>query len=130
MIVIKKKAKPHYKFGGSSYGLHRTYRYGGSGIFSNIMGKKILKDGITKVINSSAKAKLGSKLVNAVVDGASNAVKNQTTKEIENLAANLINRKRKTNNATDSGDIEKYIANIPTIESIEHIIKGSGIVLD
>ena len=138
MIVKRISKAPKYRYGGSSYSIHRSkYRYGGSGIFTNLIGRKLLEGNTVKnLINSISKSKITQKAASAVVDGATNAVKEQTQKGVEGVI-NIIKKRPKGGNKQkrEHRDIvnrltQDFASTIPTTSSIEGIIRGKGIVYD
>ena len=80
-MIVKRYPSLKYRYGGSSRSNRTKYRYGGNGIFS--IGRKLLGDNIKNIINTISKSKMTQKVASAVLDGASNAVKTQTQKGLE-----------------------------------------------
>ena len=143
MIVKRLYVPPtRYRYGGTSQPSHRIqYRYGGSGIFSNLLGRKLSGDTVKNLINTMSKSKIAQKTANAVLTGASEAVKNQTQKGIEDLAASAINGLKTKHKAYKTKKQYQDIVNsvvqrlnaipdIPTTSSIEGIVSGKGIIYD
>ena len=138
MIVKRKSTSSNYRRGGTSHLSYSKYRYGGSGFFSNIIGRRLVQDNIKNLINSASKSKLGQKVADALVEGAKGAIKTQTQKGIEELATNALHKiKKKHRRSKEQDDIVNTAiqslatVNIPTTSSIEGIIKrGRGIVYD
>ena len=68
-------------------------RYGrkshGSGIFTNLIGRKLLQDGVKKLINTVSKSNIAHKAVNAVQHGVTNTIKSQNQKGLEDLASTV-----------------------------------------
>ena len=123
--------KHSYRYGGSSrHSVRRRYRYGGSGIFSNLLKKTLERNNnIQKLINSVSKPDISQKVVDAVVNGSTNALKSGTQKGIEKAASvlkvstqkgidSIVNKKKKKENRQA---IKAAIDKLPT---------GGGIVLD
>ena len=120
--------KNNYRSGGpSKCSKRRRYRYGGSSIFSNLLGRTLVRDNVQKLINSVSKPKIAQKVVDAVLDGSSNALKTATQKGIEGTAGvlktatqkgidSIVNRKKKNRQ-----DIRK---------AIEKLAVGNGIVYE
>ena len=105
-MIIKHK----YRSGGSSQcNNRRKYRYGGSSIFSNLLGRTLVRDNVQKLINSVSKPKISQKIIDAVVDGSANALKTATQKGIDSI----INKKKN----------RRIIK-----EAIEKLTVGNGIV--
>lgn len=124
--------KHSYRYGGSSrHSVRRRYRYGGSGIFSNLLKKTLVRNNIQKLINSVSKPDISQKVVDAVVNGSTNALKSGTQKGIEKAASvlkvstqkgidSIVNKKKKKENRQA---IKAAIDKLPTSG-------GGGIVLD
>ena len=142
MIVKRIFTQSRYRRGGSAHLKHSIYRYGGSSIFSNLIGKRFFQDNVKHLINSVSKSKLAQKATNAALDGATNAIKTQTQKGIEELTSNVIanigkkkKNKKQKKRSKEQQDILNSVtqglttADIPTTSSIEGII-GKGIVYD
>ena len=142
-MIIKHKPASSYRRGGISHLKYSKYRYGGSGIFSNMFGKKLIQDNVNHLINRVSKSQVGQKAADAVLAGTKSAIKSQTKKGIEELATQAVNKiKEKTNKkkhtrTKEQNDILKTAIqsltpiNIPKTSAIEGIIKsGKGIVYD
>ena len=117
-----------------SRGGKKRYVYGGSGMFSSI-AKKLF----SKAINSAAKRGLAQKVVNAVVNGATNATQKaaeNVVKEAYNVAGPHLKKliKRSSRGKNESGAAKKRKLNINSVIEgdidINKIIDGSGIVFD
>ena len=115
-----------YRYGGSSYTNQSKYSYGGGGILSNLIRRTINGDTIKKLINTVSKSNLIHKAANAVQEGATNAVKAQTQKGLENLTSAVINSgsKKKQRSKEQRDIVNASTRSIPTIHS------GKGIVYD
>ena len=122
-MIIKHK----YRSGGSSESSNRRrYRYGGSGVFSNLLGRTLVRGNVQKLINSVSNPKIAQKVVDAVVDGSANALKTATKKGIEGSASVL---KTATQKGIDS--IINRKKNRQAIKkAIEKLAVGNGIVYD
>ena len=122
-MILKHK----YRSGGSSQcNNRRRYRYGGFSIFSNLLGRTLVRDNVQKLINSVSKPKITQKLVDAVVNGSTNALKTATQKGIEGTASAL---KTATQKGIDS-IINKKKNRRAIKEAIEKLTVGNGIVYD
>lgn len=140
MIMKPDTSRTSRRYGGRSLNLHRTkYRYGGNGIFSNLIGRKLLSgDNVKKLINAVSKSNVIQKAANAVQDGATSAIKSQTQKGLEELASRVISqpkkkkKKRTREHQNILNTVTQHIADtIPTTASIEGIVRrGKGIVYD
>ena len=72
------------------YGRKSPHHYHhGSGIFTNLIGRKLLQDGVKKLINTVSKSNIARKAVNAVQQGVTNTIKSQTQKGLEELASTV-----------------------------------------
>ena len=67
----------------------KSPRHHGSGIFTNLIGRKLLQDGVKKLINTVSKSNIARKAVNAVQQGVTNTIKSQTQKGLEELASTV-----------------------------------------
>ena len=115
-----------YRSGGSSQcGSRRRYRYGGSSIFSNLLGRTLVRDSVQKLINSATKPGITQKVVDAVVDGSTNALKTAAQKGIEGTASAV---KTATQRGIDS--IIKKKNRQAINKAIEKLTVGKGIVYD
>ena len=83
----------------------KSPRHHGSGIFTNLIGRKLLQDGVKKLINTVSKSNIAHKAVNAVQHGVTNTIKYQTQKGLEDLASTVVyniqkkkQKKKNTNN--------------------------------
>ena len=133
-----RNSPPRYKFGGSCHSHYSKYRYGGSGIFSNLIGKRLIQDNIKHLINTTSKSKFAQKATDAVLEGAVNAVKTQTQKGLEHLTSTLANKSKKKKGLKKRSESQGEIINtlihklsdsIPRNSSIVDI-NGKGIVYD
>ena len=126
MIVKRYPSSSRYRYGVSSHSNRSKYRYGGSGIFT--IGRKLLGDNVKNLINSISKSKITQKAASAVLDGASNAIKTQTHKGLEELTSSAINNLKKKSKVKERQDIvNSVIQNLATIPSS---VSGTGIVYD
>ena len=122
--------KHNYRSGGSSqYSARRRYRYGGSGIFSNLLKRTLVRDNIQKLTNSVSKPDISQKVVDAVVNGSTDALKSGTQKGIEKAASVL---KVSTQKGIDSiVNKKKRKENRQAIKAaIDKLPAGRGIVFD
>lgn len=103
-----------YRVGGVAKSSRTKYRYGGSGILTNILGRTVLQNNVKNLINSVTKSKLGQKAVGAVVDGGVDALKHKTSRVINHH----LNKKRTLKSAIES------------LPPLDKIIAGKGIVYD
>ena len=94
MIVKRLTEPPKYRYGGSSNYGYSKYRYGGNGIFSSLLKRTLSSGNIKNLINTVSKSKIAHKAVDAVVEGATNALKTTTQKGLESLASNRRKDKR------------------------------------
>ena len=65
------------------YRSRRKYRYGGSSIITNLLGRAMVRDNVQKLINTVSKPNITQKLADAAVNGSANALKAGTQKGIE-----------------------------------------------
>ena len=87
------------------YGRKSPHHYHGSGIFTNLIGRKLLQDGVKKLINTVSKSNIARKAVNAVQHGVTNTIKSQTQKGLEELASTVaynIKKKQKKKNKNNN----------------------------
>ena len=138
MIIKRTHQTPFkYQYGGSSQSIRTRYRYGGNGIFNNLMGRKLMGDTVKNLINTAGKSKVAQRTATAVLNGVGKAIESQTQEGVEQLAKATINKikgkkksERKYQDAVNS-TIQSLIENIPTTSSIEDIINsGKGIIYD
>ena len=83
----------------------KSPRHHGSGIFTNLIGRKLLQDGVKKLINTVSKSNIARKAVNAVQQGVTNTIKSQTQKGLEELASTVayeIKKKQKKKNKNNN----------------------------
>ena len=136
MIVNRKSSRRYYRYGGSSLSNRTKYRYGGNGIFSTI-GRKLIGDNIKKLINTVSKSNILHKAANAVQDGATNALKAETQKGLEQLASHVSDKIKKKSTSSKKqiknlvNTLTHRLSALPTTaSSIESIVRGQGIVYD
>ena len=127
--VYKRIPRKRYQYGGPSYSNQSKYRYGGGGILTNLIGRMTKGDAIKKLINTVGKSNIIHKASNAIQEGATNAVKAQTQKRVEDFATSVINSggssKKKQKRSKEASDtVKALVQSIPTIHS------GKGIVYD
>ena len=134
MIVTtqhKRLPRRKYRFGGSASTVRSKYRYGGNGILSNLVGRTVLKNTVKNLINSVGKSGLIQKAVETVQDGATKALSSQTQKGIHHLVSKGIGKKRNKEQQNIVKTVTQNLASsIPSISSIECIVRGRGIVYD
>ena len=128
---------PRYRYGGSCHSKYSKYRYGGSGIFSNLIGKRIVQENIKNLINTASKSKFAQKATDAALEGAVNAIKTSTQRGLEHLTSTLSKKSRRKGEAKRNKEqgrivntvIDKLSGNIPNSSSVINIT-GKGIVYD
>ena len=118
-------------------------RYNGSGLFSSI-GRKLFSSGLKKVINVATKANLPQKIANVVVNGAQSAgqkfgktVGQKLTKfageKLGKVAGEKVANTVKETLKRKFSPAEQQVAIPPPKQAkidVNHLINGSGIVLD
>ena len=109
-----------YRRGGSSHSGRRKYRYGGTSVFTNLLGRSVIRDNVQKLINSVTRPNITQKVVDAVVDGSANALKAATQKGIEKTASVI----------TARSGFDKKKNRQAVKEAINKIVVGKGIVYD
>ena len=117
-MIIKHK----YRRGGSSYHKRTKYRFGGSSIFSNLLGRNVIQNNVRNLINDVVKPKIKQKLADAVVNSSANAIKVATQKGLEKTKGIF-----KT--AIQSG-FDKKKNRQAIKEAIDKLVSGNGIVFD
>ena len=119
MIIRTSNTRSIYRRGGSSHPQRSNYRWGGSGVFSNLIGRKLIsKQNVKNLINSISKSKITQKVTNAAVDGATKALQERVH---ESIAAAKKPKKKKRLQETINSIIDDL--SIPKSE-------GKGIVYD
>ena len=108
----------------------------GSGIFSSI-GRKLFSSGLKKVINIATKANLPQKIANTVVNGAQSVGENFGKTVSEKLGKvageKVVDTVKKTLKRKLPPPEEQQIVTPPPKQAridVNHLINGSGIVLD
>ena len=105
------------------YRSRRKYRYGGSSIITNLLGRAMVRDNVQKLINTVTKPNITQKLADAVVNGSANALKTGTQKGIEEAASLLKTSAQKgVNKKKNRQAIKKAIEQLT--------VAGRGIVYD
>ena len=118
-------------------------RYNGSGLFSSI-GRKLFSSGLKKVINVATKANLPQKIANVVVNGAQSAgqkfgktVGQKLTKfageKLGKVAGEKVANTVKETLKRKFSPVEQQVVAPPPKQAkidVNHLINGSGIVLD
>ena len=109
------------------YRSRRKYRYGGSSIITNLLGRAMVRDNVQKLINTVSKPNITQKLADAVVNGSANALKAGTQKGIEEAASLL---KASTQKGVNS-IVNKKKNRQAIKKAIEQLtVAGRGIVYD
>ena len=128
-----------YRYGGSSRAIRTRYRYGGNGIFSNLIGRKLAGDSIKSLINSTSKGKVAQKVATAVLNGTVKPkIEQVTSAAIDSIIKGRRNSKKNKKKKGEYQDIlDTFIQNlrakeeVPTASYIEEVINsGKGIVYD
>ena len=125
MIIRTSNTRSIYRRGGSSRPQRSNYRWGGGGVFSNLIGRKLIsKQNVKNLINTISKSKITQKVTNAAVDGASKALQERVHESIA-AAARKPNKKKEKKNR-----LQETINSIIDDLSIPKSSEGKGIVYD
>ena len=122
MIIRTSNTRSIYRRGGSSRPQRSNYRWGGGGVFSNLIGRKLIsKQNVKNLINSISKSKITQKVTNAAVEGASKALQERVHESISADVARKPNKKKR---------LQETINSIIDDLSIPKSSEGKGIVYD
>ena len=126
-----------YRYGGSSRAVRTRYRYGGNGIFSNLIGRKLVGDSIKSLINSASKGKTVQKLATRALNAT---VKPKIEQATSAAIDSIFKGKRRNNKKKQKGEYQDILdtcirnlcaKDVPTTSYVEEVINsGRGIVYD
>ena len=125
-----------YRYGGSSHSRRSRYRYGGTGIFTDLIGRTLIKDNVNHLINRVGRSKLAQKAVSTILKGAKNILKPKrvvkaiTTAAIDSAVDNK-RKKREHQEIVNSVIHQLSDKEVPSRSYIDEVINsGKGIVYD